>query len=107
LAGINDDEPTLKTLMHRLLKVRVRPYYLFQCDQIEGTAHFRTPLEKGTDLMKGLIGHTSGYAVPKFAVDLTGGGGKIPLVPEYRKSAERGRMVFKNFAGETFEYLDG
>ncbi len=107
LAGINDDEETLKTLMRRLLKIRVRPYYLFQCDQIEGTAHFRTPLRRGIDLMRGLIGHTSGYAVPKFAVDLTGGGGKVPLLPEYRDGSEDGRIVFENFAGERFEYLDG
>jgi lysine 2,3-aminomutase len=106
LAGINDDEQTLKTLMSRLLKVRVRPYYLFQCDQIEGTAHFRTPLQKGIDLMKGLIGHTSGYAVPKFAVDLTGGGGKVPLLPEYRDGSQDGKINFQNFAGERFEYLD-
>ncbi len=106
LAGINDDEETLRTLIHRLLRLRVRPYYLFQCDQIEGTAHFRTPLQKGIDLMKTLIGHTSGYAVPKFAVDLSGGGGKVPLLPEYREASEDGHIVFKNFAGERFEYLD-
>lgn len=106
LAGINDDEETLKALMRRLLKIRVRPYYLFQCDQVEGTAHFRTPLRRGIELMRGLIGHTSGYAVPRFAVDLTGGGGKVPLLPEYREGAEDGRVVFRNFAGKKFEYLD-
>jgi len=106
LAGINDDVDTLKTLFHRLLEIRVRPYYLFQCDQVEGTVHFRTPLQKGTDLMRGLIGHTSGYAVPKYAVDLSGGGGKVPLVPDYRERDKEDPVVFRNFAGELFEYLD-
>ena len=106
LAGINDDVETLKGLFHRLLEIRVRPYYLFQCDQIEGTVQFRTPLRKGIALMKGLIGHTSGYAVPRFAIDLPGGGGKVPLVPEYREGGQDGHIVFRNFAGEPFEFLD-
>ena len=83
LAGINDSVETLKNLFHGLLKNRVRPYYLFQCDPIKGSAHFRTPVEKGLEIIKGLRGHTTGYAVPTFVIDAPGGGGKIPLLPEY------------------------
>ncbi len=107
LAGINDDPKTMTALMQKLLQIRVRPYYLFQCDQVEGTAHFRTPLSTGLSLMENLIGHTSGYAVPSFVVDLTRGGGKIPLVPEYRQSQEGPRTVFRNFEGRVHPYQEG
>jgi len=99
LAGINDSVETLKNLFHGLLKNRVRPYYLFQCDPIKGSAHFRTPVEKGLEIIKGLRGHTTGYAVPTFVIDAPGGGGKIPLLPEYLLGREGGDLVFNNFAG--------
>ena len=83
LRGINDNVPTMKTLMHHMLKMRVRPYYLYQCDPINGSAHFRTPVSKGLEIIEGLRGHTTGYAVPSFVIDAPGGGGKIPLLPNY------------------------
>jgi lysine 2,3-aminomutase len=79
LAGINDDVGTLRRLFHGLLKIRVKPYYLYQCDPVTGSSHFRVPVAKGLELMQGLRGHTSGYAVPTFVVDAPSGGGKIPL----------------------------
>jgi lysine 2,3-aminomutase len=83
LRGINDNPLVLKKLMHGLLRIRVRPYYLFQADMTQGTNHFRTPIRHGLEIMRSLIGHTSGLAVPTLAVDLPGGGGKIPLTPSY------------------------
>ncbi|MDA0855098.1 MAG: KamA family radical SAM protein [Proteobacteria bacterium] len=106
LAGINDSVETLKNLFHGLLKNRVRPYYLFQCDPIKGSAHFRTPVEKGLEIIKGLRGHTTGYAVPTFVIDAPGGGGKIPLLPEYLLGREGGDLVFNNFAGHQHRYPD-
>ncbi|MDO9111117.1 MAG: KamA family radical SAM protein, partial [Desulfatirhabdiaceae bacterium] len=83
LKGLNDNISSLKDLMHGLIKFRVKPYYLYQCDPIPGSSHFRTPVSKGLEMIQGLRGHTSGYAVPTFAIDAPGGGGKIPLLPEY------------------------
>jgi lysine 2,3-aminomutase len=91
--------------MQRLLTIRVKPYYLFQGDMTRGTDHFRTPLAQGIDIMRSLIGHTSGLAVPTLAVDLPGGGGKIPLLPEYMKSFAE-RHTATNFCGQEFTYLD-
>jgi len=82
LKGINDEVATMKSLMHGLMKMRVRPYYLYQCDPITGSSHFRTSVAKGLEIVQGLRGHTSGYAVPTYVIDAPGGGGKIPMMPE-------------------------
>jgi lysine 2,3-aminomutase len=104
LAGINDDVETMKRLVHGLLKIRVKPYYLYQCDPIWGSAHFRTPVEKGLEIIQGLRGHTSGYAVPTYAIDAPGGGGKIPLLPDYLVGREADYLVLKNYEGRIFRY---
>ncbi len=83
LKGVNDSVPVMKELIHKLLLMRVRPYYLYQCDPISGSAHFRTTIEKGLEIIGGLRGHTTGYGVPTYVVDAPGGGGKIPLQPNY------------------------
>jgi lysine 2,3-aminomutase len=106
LKGINDDVEVFKKLMQGLLKIRVRPYYLYQCDPIPGSGHFRTPISKGLELIKGLRGFTSGYAVPHFVIDAPGGGGKIPLLPEYYQGKKDGYAILKNYEGKTFYYPD-
>jgi len=106
LKGINDNVPVMKRLMHGLLKIRVRPYYLYQCDPILGSAHFRTPIEKGLEIIRGLRGHTSGYAVPQYVVDAPGGGGKIPLLPDYFQGREDGYVLLKNYEDKIFKYPD-
>ncbi len=106
LAGINDDVETMKRLVHGLLKIRVKPYYLYQCDPILGSAHFRTPVGKGLEIIQGLRGHTSGYAVPTYAIDAPGGGGKIPLLPDYLVGREGDHLVLKNYEGRIFYYPD-
>lgn len=106
LKGINDDVAVMKKLMHGLLKIRVRPYYLYQCDPVVGTGHFRTTIEEGLEIIKGLRGHTSGYAVPTYVVDAPGGGGKIPLLPDYNLGREEGYTLLKNYEGKTFRYPD-
>jgi lysine 2,3-aminomutase len=106
LAGINDRVETMKQLVHGLLKIRVRPYYLYQCDPISGSAHFRTPVKKGLDIIRGLRGHTTGYAVPSFVIDAPGGGGKIPLLPEYAAGRDGDDILLKNYAGLTYRYPD-
>ncbi len=106
LSGINDDVETMKRLVHGLLKIRVKPYYLYQCDPILGSAHFRTPVEKGLEIIQGLRGHTSGYAVPTYAIDAPGGGGKIPLLPDYAVGREGDYLVLKNYEGRIFRYPD-
>ena len=106
LAGINDDVETMTKLFHGLLKMRVRPYYLYQCDPISGSAHFRTPVKKGLEIMQGLRGHTSGYAVPTFVIDAPGGGGKIPLLPEYVQGRNGHNLLLKNYEGKSFTYPD-
>mgnify|MGYP000176756186 CR=1 FL=1 len=104
LRGINDDHHTIKRLMQMLLKIRVRPYYLFQADRVKGTSHFWTPLEKGIEIIKSLIGHTSGLCIPHFVVDLPGGGGKVPLIPQFLLSKDRDGLVFKNYQGKPYHY---
>ncbi|MBI4313864.1 MAG: KamA family radical SAM protein [Candidatus Omnitrophica bacterium] len=104
LRGINDDPATMKKLMHELLKVRVRPYYIYQCDPARGISHFRTSVESGVRILEQLRGHTTGYAVPTFVVDGPGGGGKIPVSPNYVVNYEDGVMTLRNYAGETFAY---
>ena len=106
LRGINDDVTTMKELMHGLLKIRVRPYYIYQCDPITGSSHFRTPVEKGLEIIEGLRGHTTGYAVPQFVIDAPGGGGKIPLLPDYVVGREGDDIVLRNFEGRLFRYRD-
>jgi lysine 2,3-aminomutase len=105
LKSINDEVHLMKELMQGLLKLRVRPYYLYQCDPIPGSTHFRTPIEKGLEIMEGLRGHTTGYAVPHFVIDAPGGGGKIPLLPEYFLGKdEQGNILLRNFENRTFTY---
>lgn len=104
LKGINDSVPVMKELMHRLLKIRVRPYYLYQCDLIPGSGHFRTTVKKGIEIIKGLRGFTSGYAIPTFVVDAPGGGGKIPLLPDYVVEHTDERIVLRNYKGVICEY---
>ncbi len=104
LAGVNDDLPTMKALVHKLLMCRVRPYYLYQCDLIRGSSHLRTPVSKGIEIIEGLRGHTSGYAVPQFVIDAPGGGGKVPVNPGYILFHDREKVVIRNFEGRIFEY---
>ncbi len=106
LKGINDNPDTMKTLYHKLVMSRVRPYYLYQCDPISGSSHFRTPVEKGIEIIDGLRGHTSGFAVPNYVIDAPGGGGKIPLQPEYYQGREGSSVVLRNYENKTFTYPD-
>jgi len=107
LKGVNDDVQTMTQLMHALLKIRVRPYYIYQCDPILGSRHFRTSVKKGLEIIKGMRGYTSGYAIPSFVVDAPGGGGKIPLLPDYVHSWEEGdKLIFKNYKGDLHVYPD-
>lgn len=106
LKGINDDISVMKPLMHGLLKRRVKPYYLYQCDPITGSAHFRTPVAKGLEIIEGLRGHTTGYAVPQYVIDAPGGGGKIPLLPEYVVGRDGDDIVLRNFEGKLYRYND-
>jgi len=106
LKGVNDDAATLKALFHGLLRQRVRPYYLFQCDPITGSAHFRTPVEKGLEIIRALRGHTSGYAVPTYVIDTPGGGGKVPLSPEYVVGRDGDDLLLRNFEGKFYRYRD-
>lgn len=106
LAGVNDDVETMKRLVHGLLKIRVKPYYLYQCDPISGSAHFRTPVKKGLEIIKGLRGYTTGYAVPNYVVDAPGSGGKIPLVPEYVVGRDGDYLILRNYEGNIYYYPD-
>jgi lysine 2,3-aminomutase len=106
LKGINDDVDTMTRLVHHLLKMRVRPYYLYQCDPITGSSHFRTPLDKGIEIIRGLRGFTSGYAVPTFVVDAPGGGGKIPLMPDYMVGRDDSGFILKNYENGLYRYPD-
>lgn len=104
LKGVNDNPETMKKLNHKLLQARVRPYYLYQCDPVPGSGHFRTTMEKGLEIIQGLRGHTSGYAVPQYVIDLPGGGGKIPVLPGYYQGRNEQGQVFKNFENKIFAY---
>ncbi len=104
LKGINDDAERVRDVNHWLLRQRCRPYYLFQADLAEGVSHFRTPIETGVEIIRALRGHTSGMAVPHFVVDAPGGGGKIPLVPEYVMGRDDDHLIFENYAGDTYRY---
>ena len=104
LAGVNDSLPVMKSLVQKLLRCRVRPYYLYQCDLIQGSAHLRAPVAKGIEIIEGLRGHTTGYAIPQFVIDAPGGGGKVPINPGYVFFHDREKVVFRNFEGKVFEY---
>jgi lysine 2,3-aminomutase len=104
LRGVNDDLETMKSLVHRLLMMRVRPYYLYQCDLITGSRHFRADLKKGIEIMKGLRGYSTGYSVPQFVIDAPGGGGKIPINPEYVKEITDTEIIMRNFEGGEYRY---
>ena len=106
LRGVNDSVEIMRSLMHKLLMMRVRPYYLYQCDPISGSAHFRTPVEIGLEIIEGLRGHTTGYAVPTFVIDAPGGGGKIPLQPNYYLGRDDNQVTLRNFEGNLFHYPD-
>lgn len=104
LKGINDDVNVLRELYTKLVKIRVRPYYLYQCDVAEGIGHFRTPVEQGIEIMRSLRGYISGYAVPTFVIDAPMGGGKIPINPEYLVSINSDQVVMRNYKGEFYTY---
>ncbi len=106
LKGINDDAQVLRRLFHGLLRIRVRPYYLYQCDPISGSAHFRTTVDRGVEIMRALRGHTTGYAVPTYVVDAPGGGGKIPLLPDPVTGRDGDTLLLRNFKGEVHAYPD-
>ena len=106
LRGINDSVEIMKKLVHDLVKIRVRPYYIYQCDLSMGLEHFRTPVSKGIEIIENLRGHTSGYAVPTFVVDAPGGGGKIPVMPTYMISQSPGKVVLRNFEGVITTYTE-
>ncbi len=104
MRGINDTLETQLALCHGLLKIKVRPYYLFQCDEVQGTEHLRTPVETGIKIIDGMRGHTSGLAVPAFVIDLPGGGGKVPLQPNYLLSHNDEQLILRNYQGHIFKF---
>ena len=104
LAGVNDNVHIQRDLAHKLVRIRVRPYYLYQCDLVEGAGHFRTPVAKGIEIMEGLRGHTSGYAVPQYIIDAPGGGGKIPVMPNYLLSMSDHKVILRNYEGYVTTY---
>jgi lysine 2,3-aminomutase len=106
LKGINDDAEVLKKLFTGLLRLRVKPYYLFQCDPVAGTSHFRTTVEKGMELMDSIRGFVSGYAVPTYVVDAPGGGGKIALLNDHILGRDGGDLILRNYEGKTYRYPD-
>jgi lysine 2,3-aminomutase len=106
LKGINDRPYIMRKLLHELLRIRVRPYYIYQCDPVKGTQHFRTPVAVGINIIEKLRGHTSGYAVPTYVIDGPGGGGKIPVGPNYVLSQAKGKYVLRNYKGKIYTYLE-
>jgi lysine 2,3-aminomutase len=106
LKGINDRPSTMRRLVHDLLKIRVRPYYIYQCDLVRGTQHFRTSVEAGINIIEKLRGHTTGYGVPTYVIDAPGGGGKIPINPNYIVSQGKGKYVLRNYEGKVYTYLE-
>jgi len=107
LKHVNDDVTVMKALVQKLLMCRVKPYYIYQCDLISGSAHLRASVRKGLEIMEALRGHTTGYAVPQFVIDAPGGGGKVPVNPDYVLSRNADRVVIRNFEGKIFEYVEG
>ena len=106
LAGVNDCPRIIKELVHKLVQNRVRPYYLYQCDLSEGLSHFRTPIGKGIEIMESLIGHTTGFAVPTYVIDAPGGGGKIPVMPNYIISWSTNKVILRNYEGVITTYQE-
>jgi lysine 2,3-aminomutase len=106
LKGVNDDVATMTELMQRLLLMRVRPYYLYQCDPISGSSHFRTSVQAGLDIIAGMRGHTTGYGVPTYVIDAPGGGGKIPLQPQYLIDRDATSLRLRNYEGREYRYPD-
>ncbi len=106
LRGINDNTLVMRQLLHKLLQCRARPYYLYQCDLIRGSSHLRTSIRQGIEMIQSLRGHTTGYAVPQFVVDGPGGGGKIPLNPDYILAHDGTNLILRNYKGEIYEYPD-
>jgi lysine 2,3-aminomutase len=106
LKGINDRPSTMKKLMHELLKIRVRPYYIYQCDLVKGTQHFRTSVDAGINIIEKMRGHTTGYGIPTYVIDAPGGGGKIPVGPNYMLSQAKGKYVLRNYEAKVFTYLE-
>lgn len=106
LRGVNDSPDIQMALVHKLLMCRARPYYLYQCDLITGSSHLRTPVSEGVDIIEKLRGHTTGYAIPQFVIDGPGGGGKIPVNPNYVVDSSSGKITLRNFEGEIFDYPD-
>ncbi len=106
LAGVNDCPRIMRRLVHKLVENRVRPYYLYQCDMSEGLSHFRTPVGKGIEIIESLIGHTSGLAVPTYVIDAPGGGGKIPVMPQYLISWNTNKVILRNFEGVITTYQE-
>jgi len=104
LSGVNDDVETMKALVQKLLMCRVRPYYLYQLDLILGSSHLQVPVAKGIEIIEGLRGHTTGYAVPQYVIDAPGGGGKVPINPDYQIYRDDGKIVIRNYEGQVFEY---
>ncbi len=106
LRGINDSVEIQKELVHKLVMMRVRPYYLYQCDMSQGIGHFRTKVSKGIEIMEGLRGHTSGFCIPTFVIDAPGGGGKIPVMPQYVISQSPTKVVLRNYEGVITTYVE-
>lgn len=106
LKDVNDDVDTMRSLMQGMLKIRVKPYYLHQCDAVAGSFHFRTPIQTGEAIIRSLHGHTSGYAVPTYMLDAPGGGGKVPLTPNYAKRGPDGWVHVENHMGHSYRYQD-
>jgi lysine 2,3-aminomutase len=104
LRGINDNLEIQKKLVHSLLRIKVRPYYLFQCDEVLGTEHLRTPVETGIKIIEGLRGHTSGLAIPTFVIDLPFGGGKVPIQPNYILAQDGGELLVRNYKHNLFRF---
>jgi lysine 2,3-aminomutase len=104
LRGVNDDPAVMKRLMQKLLAIRVRPYYLYQADLVQGTDHFRTTVAEGLEIVRALRGHTSGLGVPAFVIDAPGGGGKIPLLPDYLQEMGEEEVRLKNYRGDLYSY---
>ena len=106
LAGVNDCVHVMRELVHKLVKMRIRPYYIYQCDLSKGLGHFRTPVAKGIEIIEALRGHTSGFAVPTFVVDAPGGGGKIPVMPNYLISHGTHKVILRNYEGVIATYTE-
>jgi lysine 2,3-aminomutase len=106
LRGVNDDADTMRSLVHALMRIKVRPYYLYQCDRVHGAEHLRTTVEKGLEIIESLRGHTSGLAIPTYVIDVPDGSGKVPLQPQYQISYRGGRAILRNYQHRVFDYWD-